>query len=132
MYSNTYVRTACYESHNVRVLLTAKMSAISLRTHERRKSAGPRLGTPSLLQQQHGDSETKKPGRSRRVKSALETRREHESSAIFPEMNRGSLDPCWGTTQYSLDYGLKKPGPPVPIRPVSPTRRHNPQPAKVR
>lgn len=67
----------------------------------------------------------------RRVKSALESRREQEASAIFPQVASSKLDPEWGLTKYSEDYGPKKRSTPVPVRPASPTRMHNPHPAKV-
>ena len=66
--------------------------------------------------------------REKRVKSALESRREQEASAVFPEVQR---DPEWGVTKYSEDYGPKKRITPVPVRPSSPTRMNNPHPAKV-
>ena len=72
-------------------------------------------------------------GRSRRVKSARETRLEQERSDIFPPPVAGSgAGSGWGRTQYDDDYGRKEPVKPVPVRPVSPTRRNNPHPAKVR
>ena len=67
----------------------------------------------------------------RRVKSALESKREQETSDIFPRVARGELGPEWAVTKYSEDYGPKKRVTPVPVRPASPTRMHNPQPAKV-
>ena len=66
---------------------------------------------------------------SRRVKSARETRREQEfSGEVFPEPEK---DPEWGTSSYSLDYGPKRPETPVPMRPISSTRRNNPHPDQV-
>ena len=65
----------------------------------------------------------------RRVKSALESKREQEASAIFPEV---PIDPEWSVTKYSEDFGPKKRVTPVPVRPASPTRMNNPHPAKVR
>ena len=101
------------------------MSTISVRSCDRRKSADGRLQTPQLLE----GAKTK----FRRVKSALETKREHESSTdIFPEVERSNVDPAWGTSQYTLDYGPKTPETPVPVRPLSPTRKHNPQPSQVK
>ena len=67
--------------------------------------------------------------RERRVKSALESRREQEASAVFPEEK---ADPKWGVTKYSEDYCPKKRSTPVPVRPASPTRMNNPHPAQVR
>ena len=67
----------------------------------------------------------------RRVKSALESKREQEASDIFPRVARGQLGPEWAVTKYSEDYGPKKRVTPVPVRPVSPTRMNNPHPAKV-
>ena len=74
-----------------------------------------------------------KKGRSRRVKSARETRLEQEKSDIFPSSppSAGATG-VWGRTQYGDDYGRKEPVKPVPVRPLSPTRRNNPHPAKVR
>lgn len=66
--------------------------------------------------------------RERRVKSALESRREQEASAVFPEVK---VDLKWGVTKYSEDYCPKKRSTPVPIRPASPTRMNNPHPAQV-
>ena len=70
-----------------------------------------------------------KKGRSRRVKSARETRLEQEKSDIFPSPPPSAG--VWGRTQYGDDYGRKEPVKPVPVRPLSPTRRNNPHPAKV-
>ena len=67
----------------------------------------------------------------RRVKSALESKREQEASDIFPRVARGELGPEWAVTKYSEDYGPKKRVTPVPVRPASPTRMNNPHPAKV-
>ena len=67
----------------------------------------------------------------RRVKSALESRREQETSDIFPRVVRGDLQPEWSITKYSEDFGPKKRVTPVPVRPTSPTRMNNPHPAKV-
>lgn len=66
--------------------------------------------------------------RERRVKSAMESRREQEASAVFAEVK---LDPEWGVTKYSEDYCPKKRSTPVPVRPASPTRMNNPHPAQV-
>lgn len=38
----------------------------------------------------------------------------------------------WGRSQYTSDYGPKRPLSPVKIRPASATRMHNPQPSNVR
>lgn len=75
------------------------------------------------------DKSTSKKLKERRVKSALESRREQEASAVFPEVQR--VDPDWGVTKYNEDYGPKKRITPVPVRPASPTRMNNPHPAKV-
>ena len=72
-----------------------------------------------------------KKGRSRRVKSARETKLEQERSDIFPPAEPGAKKGAWGRTQYDDDFGKKQPITPVPVRPVSPTRRNNPHPAKV-
>lgn len=106
------------------------MSSISLRSYRlRRKSAEARLETPAVR-----EDEPRRPERSRRVKSALETRREHESSKdVFPEAETTKIaNPTWGISRYTEDYGRKTPVPPVPMRPISPTRRNNPHPSQVR
>ena len=65
-------------------------------------------------------------GRSRRVKSAREIRE------ISPEGAGVKRDTsAWGRTQYGDDFGHKQPLTPVPVRPISPTRRNNPHPAMV-
>lgn len=119
-------------------------SLVSLRSYQRRrKSAGARLeGTHSHdVQMQYTTSpsgsllpETTKQlpdyreKREKRVKSARETRREQETSSIFPELPK--VDPEWGKTKYSEDFGPKIVSP-VHIRPISPTRMNNPHPSKV-
>ena len=70
--------------------------------------------------------------REKRVKSARETRREQEASDIFPELQKGKVDPEWGKTKYSEDFGPKKIVSPVHVRPISPTRMNNPHPSKVK
>lgn len=105
------------------------MSSVSVRSYERRKSAGARLEPRSSLPP---GEESKQAVKTRRVKSALETRREHESSTeVFPGIERRKADPSWGITQYSVDYSPKKPVVPVPVRPHSPTRKNNPHPSQV-
>ena len=105
------------------------MSSTSLRSYKlRRRSAEARLETPIVW-----EDEQRRPERFRRVKSALETRRQHESSIdVFPETETSKPDPTWGITSYSEDYGPKTPVPPVPVRPVSPTRMNNPHPSQVK
>ena len=118
------------------------MSTASMRSFERRKSAHGRLqSSMSLVDTAAGKGAAQGPGeraeekrRSRRVKSARETRQEQESSAeIFPEAGPGVRRDAgaWGSTQYGDDFGPKQPHTPVPVRPISPTRRNNPQPAMV-
>ena len=120
------------------------MSTASMRSFERRKSAHGRLQSSMSLvpvdtaerkgaAQGPGERAEEK-RRSRRVKSARETRQEQESSAkIFPEAGLGVRRDAgaWGSTQYGDDFGPKQPHTPVPVRPISPTRRNNPQPAMV-
>lgn len=107
------------------------MSSVSLRSHKRLRSAGGRLQT--LAAEQEGEGRARGERKSRRVRSARETRQAHESSSeIFPQVEEGEKDSSWGRTQYDDDYGPKQPVTPVPVRPVSPTRRHNPHPAQVR
>ena len=110
-------------------MLRLAMSSISLRSYKpRRRSAEARLETPIVQ-----EDEQRRPQRSRRVKSALETRRQHESSKdVFPETETSKADPTWGITSYSEDYGPKTPVPPVPVRPLSPTRMNNPHPSQVK
>ena len=114
------------------------MSATSVRL-QRHKSAHGRLqGSASLVPSAAGSDgreggaagielEVEK-GRSRRVKSARETKLEQERSDVFPPAEGKG---AWGRTQYDDDFGKKQPFPRVPVRPVSPTRRNNPHPAKV-
>ena len=108
----------------------------------RRKSAHGRLQSstslvPSSAGREGGVAETAledlvvKKGRSRRVKSARDTKLEQERSDIFPPAEPGAGKGAWGRTQYDDDFGKKHPFTPVPVRPVSPTRRNNPHPAKV-
>ncbi len=132
-------------------------SQASLRCLERRKSAGARLQSASQCDPLSKDSgygphnsekeataqqrpmsgipelHTRVPRR--RVKSALESRREQEASHIFQGQGKekvaASVDPQWGTTKYLEDFGPKKRGTPVPMRPASSTRRNNPHPSNV-
>ena len=105
----------------------------------RRKSAHGRLqsSTPSSAGREGEVAETAledlevKKGRSRRVKSARETKLEQERSDVFPRAEPCAGKGAWGRTQYDDDFGKKHPFTPVPVRPVSPTRRNNPHPAKV-
>lgn len=123
-------------------------SVASLRSYQkRRKSAGARLegaascqGSLSGLQQPHPPDaadghapprqQLRAKFREKRVKSAIETRREQEASDVFPEP-KGSVDPEWGKTKYSEDFGPKKILSPVHVRPASPTRMNNPHPSMV-
>ena len=102
-------------------------SQVSVRSYVRRKSAEGRLETPlHPLDEQ-------KPRVSRRVKSALETKREHEaSSEVLPGVTKDETDSAWGKTHYSLNYCRKKPIAHAPVRIASPTRRNNPHPSEVR
>lgn len=68
----------------------------------------------------------------RRVKSATATRKEHENSEVFPEVEKGKPDPDWLKSKYSLEYCAKKLTSPTRARPLSPTRMNNPHPNKVR
>lgn len=71
----------------------------------------------------------------RRVKSAIEAKKEQEASDIFHQHERppvNPVDPKWGTTKYSEDFGPKPPVSQVPVRPASSTRRNNPHPSHVR
>ena len=119
-----------------------KMSAVS--EPQRRKSANGRMQSSAssvvaadCRESGRGEAAGSSPeggcgakkGRSRRVKSARETRLEQESSEIFPPAEPGKG--AWGRTQYDDNFGRKQPVTPVPVRPVSPTRRNNPHPAKV-
>ena len=130
-------------------------SLVSLRSYQRRrKSAGARLegiysqqgvysregsysvrgdvapGTASEQQQQQQPAPAAVYYKEKRVKSARETRREQEASDVFPELQKARVDPEWGKTKYSDDFGPKVVSP-VHIRPVSPTRMNNPHPSKV-
>lgn len=130
-------------------------SLVSLRSRERRKSAGARLQTSSQcdylsrapeknLKQELRPSSQLRAGPGipelharvprRRVKSALETRKEQEASNIFNRQEKVSppVDPKWGVTKYSEDFGPKRRITPIPMRPTSSTRRNNPHPSKVR
>lgn len=122
-------------------------SLVSLRSYQRRrKSAGARLegayseqGSISHNGFLPPDTELgeQMPAvrvagyREKRVKSARETRKEQEASDIFPELQKAKVDPEWGKTKYSEDFGPKVVSP-VHIRPISPTRMNNPHPSKVR
>lgn len=114
-------------------------SLISLRSYQRRrKSAGARLEraqtSPGIPLESAARSKQvpAAPGgyREKRVKSARETRREQEASDVFPELQKGSVDPEWGRTKYSEDF-CQKTVSPVHVRPISPTRMNNPHPSKV-
>ena len=124
-------------------------SVVSLRSYQRRrKSAGARLEGAYAQSQSTSPScippvpSRQVPGtapeginrppflREKRVKSAKETRKEQEASDIFPELQRGGVDPEWGKTKYSEDFYAKKVTP-VEVRPLSPTRMNNPHPSKV-
>ena len=89
--------------------------------------------TPSVPEERREDGgrEPVVKCKQRRVKSAMESRREQEASNIFPELNGSAVQPKWGVSKYTEDFGPKTASTPVPVRPVSPTRRHNPQPNKV-
>ena len=102
-------------------------SSASVLSYKRFKSAHGRLQS---LAAGEGAGAGKKP---RRVRSARETRESHESSMeVFPELEEAKKkDKSWGRTQYGDNYGPKSPVTPVPVRPVSPTRRNNPHPAQV-
>ncbi len=132
-------------------------SQASLRCRERRKSAGARLQSASQCDplsskdSGYGPKNSEKEATTaqqrpmsgipelhtrvprRRVKSALETRREQEASHIFQEKEKvtAPVDPQWGMTKYSEDFGPKKRCTPVPMRPASKTRRNNPHPSNV-
>ena len=127
------------------------MSSATLRVHERRKSAGARLqsrtslsqgsldktneqeNSPAASQKKAGIPELHARIPRRRVKSALETRMEQEASDIFHRQEKTKFTPVdstWGVTKYSEDYGPKRVTP-VPIRPISATRRNNPHPSNV-
>ncbi len=69
--------------------------------------------------------------RQKRVKSARETRKEQEASDVFPDLERGMVDPDWGKTMYSEQFGPKEVVSPVHVRLASPTRMNNPHPNKV-
>ena len=123
-------------------------SVVNLRSYERRrKSAGARLeGTysqtaiPSIAALPHPNTVSVPTKdipiitrfREKRVKSAIETRKEQEASDIFPELEKGKLNLEWWKTKYSEDFCPKKITSPVHVRPVSPTRMNNPHPSKVR
>lgn len=128
-------------------------SMVNVRSYERRKSAGARLQrshsqTASLeldlaasqaaaAERQHraesGIPEVHIRTPRRRVKSAMEARREQEASDIFhrQEKSEKPADPKWGMTKYSEDFGPKPPVTQVPMRPASTTRRNNPHPSQV-
>ncbi len=113
-------------------------SLVSLRSYQRRrKSAGARLeraqtspGTPLADLAPIKQAPAVVGFREKRVKSARETRREQEASYIFPDLKKTTVDPEWGKTKYSEDFGPKIASP-VHIRPISPTRMNNPHPSKV-
>lgn len=124
-------------------------SLVSLRSYQRRrKSAGARLEGVCSRQVSHdGYFSPLPPGpletggvpavhvrvanyKEKRVKSARETRKEQEASDIFPELQKAKVDPEWGKTKYSEDFGPKMVSH-VHIRPISPTRMNNPHPSKV-
>ena len=100
----------------------SRKSAIQLRRS--RSAVGSRTESRSTKEMSSAVGKV----RERRVKSALESRREQEASAVFPEVK---VDPEWGVTKYSEDYCPKKRSTPVPVRPASPTRMNNPHPAQV-
>ena len=102
---------------------------------QRHKSAHGRLqssasvapaGTDARHETQGERPSVGKPGRSRRAKSARETRTLERGSSQELAKSGG-----WGSTQYGDDFGPKEPVTPVPVRPISPTRRNNPHPAMV-
>ena len=126
-------------------------SVVSMRSYERRrKSAGARLerthtpiiptisvsppstegqsGSPTANNEQYQAAVKVPP---RRAMSARERKREHEASDIFPEVEKSRLDPEWGVTKYTEDFGPKTVTP-VSLKPLSPTRKNNPHPAQVR
>ncbi len=131
-------------------------SLVTLKNRERRKSAGARLQSRSQsipLSQAASNLESKKnvgtasgqarPGTGlpelhvrvprRRVKSALETRKEQETSDIFNQQQKpvAPVDSKWGVTKYSEDFCPKKRVAPTLVRPASSTRRNNPHPSNV-
>ena len=129
-------------------------SLVNVRARERRKSAGARLQSSSQsdsLSQSPSKGPDRETSRTadgkqpragipelhvriprRRVKSALETKREQEASDIFHQQEKASapVDPTWGVTKYTEDFGPKRVTP-MPMRPASATRRHNPHPSQV-
>ena len=113
-------------------------SSVDVGSCEQRKPSGERVYRPHSAAGYTAERvlSNKPPAsgkiKERRVKSAIESRREQEASTIFPEVPSGKLDPDWGVTKYSEDYGPKKRVSPAPIRPASPTRMNNPHPAKAR
>ena len=111
------------------------MSTSSVPKLQRHKSAHGRLqssasvapaGTDARHETQGERPSVGKPGRSRRAKSARETRTLERGSSQELAKSGG-----WGSTQYGDDFGPKEPVTPVPVRPISPTRRNNPHPAMV-
>ena len=123
------VAASSYYSYDYR----ENMSADRMRNLQRRKSAHGRLQSSASLANTVKVDGTAEGGcgRSRRVKSASVTRQER-AAAELPSLGGRSASDTWGSTQYGDDFGHKQPLTPVPVRPISPTRRNNPHPAKVR
>lgn len=63
-----------------------------------------------------------------RARSAMENRRDHESSGFFIRRP----EPTGFTSNYALEYCPKKLTSPTQSLPLSPTRMNNPHPNKVR
>lgn len=103
-----------------------KVNAVGL---EKPGSVGSQGGGARRLSVPSSPSLASKPPslKPRRVKSAIEDRRPFTLSPS--DLPWSSKD--WGKSQYTDDFGLKRPVTPIKIRPASATRMNNPHPSNV-